>query len=91
MDCEEPLGPILPWPPQEASVPPWSSPGEEGGRVRGVGKSANASLGPSGRVGLDNFVERLIHGLAVSKVLHSFTPPESSPARNHRTRWAEEP
>ena len=26
------------------------------------------------------------HGLAVSKVLHWFTSPEASPARNHRTR-----
>jgi len=32
-----------------------------------------------------------VHGLAVSNVLHRFMSPESSPVRNHRTRWAEEP
>jgi len=32
-----------------------------------------------------------VHGLAVSNVLHWFMLPESSPVRNHRTRWAEEP
>ena len=32
-----------------------------------------------------------VHGLAVSNVLHWFMSPESSPVRNHRTRWAEEP
>jgi hypothetical protein len=32
-----------------------------------------------------------VHRLAVSNVLHWFMSPESSPVRNHRTRWAEEP
>ncbi len=32
-----------------------------------------------------------VHGLAVANVLHWFMSPESSPLRNHRTRWAEEP
>src|SRR5215470_17610943 len=31
------------------------------------------------------------HGRAVSKVLHWFTSPDSSPARNQRTRCADEP